>query len=190
MVKGKKRKIYSDFGEMLFTHYGVSGPLVLSASRHLLDYEYKGLEMSIDLKSALDEKKLDERIQRDFQTNANKKFANSLDALLPQKIIPIIVLLSQIDPDKQVNSVTKDERRALVHLLKHLTFRIDGARPIAEAIVTAGGVETDEINPSTMESRLISGLFFAGEVIDVDAYTGGFNLTIAFSTGHAAGSSV
>ncbi len=187
--KGKK-KIYSDFGEMLFTHYGVSGPLVLSASRHLLDFDYSGIEMSIDLKPALDEKKLDERILRDFSKNPNKQFCNSLDELLPQKMIPIMVRLSEISPDKQVNSVTKEERRRLVHLFKDFAFSIDGSRPLQEAIVTVGGVDTDEINPSTMESKLVSGLYFAGEVIDVDAYTGGFNLTIAFSTGHTAGMNV
>ena len=187
--KGKK-KLYADFGEMLFTHYGVSGPLVLSASRHLLVEHYAGITMSIDLKPALDEKKLDDRILRDFAQNPNKQFCNALDALLPQKLIPIIVQLSEIAPDKQVNAVTKEERRRLVQLLKNLSFTVDGARPLVEAIVTAGGVDTDEINPTTMESKLVAGLYFVGEVIDVDAYTGGFNLTIAFSTGHTAGMNV
>ena len=190
VFRAGKKKIFSDFGEMIFTHYGVSGPLVLSASRHLLDYDYSGIEMSIDLKTALDDKKLDERILRDFGHYPNKFFCNSLGELLPQKLIPVMVELSGIPPEKQVNAVTKEERKRLVSLFKNLTFTIDGVRPITEAIVTAGGVETDEINPSTMESKIVSGLFFAGEVIDVNAYTGGFNLTIAFSTGHTAGESV
>ncbi|MEI6131745.1 MAG: NAD(P)/FAD-dependent oxidoreductase [Bacillota bacterium] len=187
VFRAGKKKIYSDFGEMLFTHFGVSGPLVLSASRHLLDYDYSGIEMFIDLKPALDEKKLDERILRDFSKIQNRQFCNALDELLPQKLVPVVIALSGIAPEKKVNSITKEERRTIVGLLKNLSFSIDGARPLVEAIVTAGGVETDEINPSTMESKLVPGLYFAGEVIDVDAYTGGFNLTIALSTGHTAG---
>jgi len=187
LVGNKGKKIYSDFGEMLFTHFGVSGPIILSASRHILDYDYKGVKLIIDLKPALAEEKLDERIQRDFLKFSRKQFKNSLDELLPQKLIPVIVRLSKIDSAKTVNQITKEERRFLVKLLKNLTLTINGARPIEEAIVTSGGVSVDEINPSTMESKLIKGLFFAGEVIDLDAYTGGFNLTIAFSTGYLAG---
>ena len=187
LVDNKGKKIYSDFGEMLFTHFGVSGPIILSASRHMLDYDYKGVKLIIDLKPALAEEKLDERIQRDFLKFSRKQFKNSLDELLPQKLIPVIVRLSKIDSAKTVNQITKEERRFLVKLLKNLTLTINGARPIEEAIVTSGGVSVDEINPSTMESKLIKGLFFAGEVIDLDAYTGGFNLTIAFSTGYLAG---
>ncbi len=187
LLNNKGKKIYSDFGEMLFTHFGVSGPIILSASRHILDYDYKGIKLLIDLKPALTEEKLDERIQRDFLKFSRKQFKNALDDLLPQKLIPVIIELSRIDATKPVNQITKEERISLVKLLKNLTLSINGARPLEEAIVTAGGVSVDEINPSTMESKLIKGLFFAGEVIDLDAYTGGFNLTIAFSTGYLAG---
>lgn len=190
MLNKSSKKVYSDFGEMLFTHYGVSGPVILSGSRHILDYDYKNIKLVIDLKPALNEEKLDERIRRDFEQFTNKHFKNSLDELLPQKMIPVIIELSGIAPDKAVNQITKEERRRLVTLLKKLEITITGARPITEAIVTAGGVNTDEINPSTMESKLVNGLFFAGEVIDVDGYTGGFNLTIAFSTGYLAGINV
>lgn len=183
----KGKRIYKDFGEMLFTHFGVSGPTILSASRHILSYDYKNVWLSIDLKPALDEETLDARIQRDFEKFTRKQFKNSLDELLPQKLIPVIIMLSGIPEDKPVNQITKAERRALVKLLKNLSMEIDGSRPISEAIVTAGGVSTDEINPSTMESKLVKGLYFAGEVIDLDGYTGGFNLTIAFSTGYLAG---
>ncbi len=187
LINEKGKKIYSDFGEMLFTHYGVSGPIILSSSRHILDYDFKGISMVIDLKPALAEEKLDERIQRDFEKFSRKQFKNALDELLPQKLIPVVIKLSEISPDKFVNQITKEERRNLVGILKKFKLTIVGARPIDEAIVTAGGISTDEINPSTMESKLIKGLYFAGEVIDVDAYTGGFNLTIAFSTGYLAG---
>jgi predicted Rossmann fold flavoprotein len=181
------KKIYNDFGEMLFTHFGVSGPVILSASRHLLDYDYKNVKLLIDLKPALDEEKLDNRLQRDFDKYSRKQFKNSLDDLLPQKLISVITELSQIQPDKFVNQITKEERLRLVKLLKKLEINITASRPIPEAIVTVGGIATDEINPSSMESKLIKGLFFAGEIIDVDGYTGGFNLTIAFSTGYVAG---
>lgn len=184
-MKGKK--IYSDFGEMLFTHFGVSGPVILSASRHILPYDYKNVRLSIDLKPALDEETLDARIRRDFEKYSRKQFKNSLDDLLPKKMIPVVVMLSGIDPEKPVNQITKAERRELLMVLKNFKLEITGARPISEAIVTAGGICTDEINPSTMESKLVKGLYFAGEVIDVDGYTGGFNLTIAFSTGYLAG---
>jgi predicted Rossmann fold flavoprotein len=187
LLNNKGKKIYSDFGEMLFTHFGVSGPIILSASRHILDYHYKGIKLLIDLKPALTEEKLDERIQRDFLKFSRKQFKNALDDLLPQKLISVVIELSKIDATKSVNQITKEERMYLVKLLKNLTLSINGARPLEEAIVTAGGVSVDEINPSTMESKLIKGLFFAGEIIDLDAYTGGFNLTIAFSTGYLAG---
>lgn len=187
LVNEKGKKIYTDFGEMLFTHYGVSGPIILSSSRHILDYDFKGVTLVIDLKPALAEEKLDERIQRDFEKFSRKQFKNSLDELLPQKLIPVVIDLSGISPDKFVNQITKEERRNLVRVLKNFKLTIVGARPIDEAIVTAGGISTNEINPSTMESKLIKGLFFAGEIIDIDAYTGGFNLTIAFSTGYLAG---
>ncbi|MDP4180252.1 MAG: NAD(P)/FAD-dependent oxidoreductase [Bacillota bacterium] len=183
----KGKKIYTDFGEMLFTHFGVSGPVILSSSRHILQYDYKDVVLSIDLKPALTEEKLNDRITRDFEKYSRKQFKNALDDLLPQKMIPVIIELSGILPEKFVNQITKEERRNLVKLLKNFEINICGARPISEAIVTAGGVSTLEINPSTMESKIVKGLYFAGEVIDVDAYTGGFNLTIAFSTGYLAG---
>lgn len=181
------KKVYSDFGEMLFTHFGVSGPLILSASRHILNYNYKDVKLIIDLKPALSEEKLDDRIIRDFESYSRKQFKNSLDDLLPQKLIPVIIKLSGIEPDKFVNQITKEERRNLIKILKNLEITINGSRPIEEAIVTVGGISTNDINPSTMESKLINGFFLAGEVIDVDGYTGGFNLTIAFSTGYLAG---
>ena len=177
--------IYEDFGEMLFTHFGVSGPIILSGSAHLVRTDMKGVEMSIDLKPALDEKKLDERILRDFSQEKNKEFRNSLDKLLPQKIIPVI--LDKMNIDKRVNEITKEERHKLVSLLKDFRIGIQGFRPIEEAIVTSGGINIKEINPKTMESKLVKGLYFAGEIIDVDAYTGGFNLQIAYSTGYTAG---
>ena len=183
----KNKEIYNDFGEMLFTHFGVSGPVILSASRHLLDYGFNDIKMTIDLKPALSYEKLDERIQRDFDKFSRKQLKNSLDELLPQKMIPIVIELSGIHPEKAVNQITKEERKKLVSLLKGMDISITGARPIKEAIVTAGGVKISEINPSTMESKIVKGLYFAGEIIDVDAYTGGFNLTIAFSTGYLAG---
>lgn len=184
-LKGKV--IYSDFGEMLFTHFGVSGPVILSASRHLLSYDFKDVTLTIDLKPALSLEKLDERVQRDFDKYSRKQFKNSLEDLLPQKLIPVIIHLSGIEADKAVNQITKEERKQLVALLKGLKINIVGARPIREAIVTAGGIKINEINPSTMESKKVKGLYFAGEIIDIDAYTGGFNLTIAFSTGYLAG---
>jgi len=187
MLNKSGKKVYSDFGEMIFTHYGVSGPVILSGSRHILENDFKDIKLLIDLKPALDEEKLDDRIKRDFEKYSRKQFKNSLDELLPQKFIPVIIKLSEIPQDKFVNQITKEERRRLVTLLKKFELNISGARPLEEAIVTAGGISTDEINPSTMESKLIKGLFFAGELIDVDAYTGGFNLTIAFSTGFLAG---
>ena len=183
------KTVYSDFGEMLFAHYGVSGPMILSASAHLREFDKKRYTLTVDLKPALDSAALDKRILRDFEAEQNKDFINSLDALLPQKMIPVIVELSKIPPRKKVRDITRQERFALGFAMKNVTLEITGTRPIAEAIVTSGGVSVKEINPKTMESKLVPGLFFAGEVIDVDAYTGGFNLQIAYSTGHLAGQS-
>ena len=180
-------KVYSDFGEMLFTHKGISGPLVLTASRYVTDKTDKSIKAYIDLKPTLDDKELDNRLLRDFAKYANKDFKNSLDDLLPLKLIPVAVRLSGIEPEKKVNTVTKEERRALRDLIKKFPLTVTGTSGYNEAVVTAGGVNVDEIDPSTMGSKLVKGLFFAGEIIDVDAFTGGFNLQIAFSTGHLAG---
>lgn len=187
-IKNRQNKVvYKDFGEMLFTHYGVSGPVILSASRHLLHDRQNEYTLWIDLKPALDYKTLDQRILRDFEKYHRKAFKNALDDLLPQKIIPIIIDLSQIDPEKKVNEITKEERKQLGNRIKELRCTITGTRGFKEAVVTVGGVKVDEIHPGTMESKLIPGMFFAGEVLDVDGYTGGYNLQIAFSTGYAAG---
>ena len=190
----KNKTIYEDFGEMIFTHFGISGPTILSASAHLIRYkdvEYllkkQKIKLVIDLKPALTEEQLDDRILRDFKELKNKQFKNSLDKLLPQKMIPVIVQYSEIHEDKKVNEITKEERRRLVECLKKFEVNIKGFRPVEEAIVTSGGISIKEINPKTMESKLIKGLYFAGEIIDVDAYTGGFNLQIAYSTGYTAG---
>lgn len=190
----KNKKIYEDFGELLFTHFGVSGPTILSSSAHLLRYrdidrllKERKIKLIIDLKPALSNEELDARVRRDFEEFKNKEFKNSLEKLLPKKIINNVIELSEIDPYKKVNEVTKDERTRLVNLLKNFETTIDGFRPVEEAIVTAGGVSIKEINPKTMESKIIKGLYFAGEIIDVDAYTGGFNLQIAYSTGFTAG---
>lgn len=195
--KDRKKTIYEDFGEMVFTHFGISGPTILSGSAHLAKYKdidyllKKGyIKITIDLKPALTEEHLDDRILRDFKEFKNKQFKNSLDKLLPQKMIPLIVELSGINPDKMVNEITKEERRHLVQLIKYFTITIKNFRPVEEAIITCGGISTKEINPKTMESKLIKGLYFAGEIIDVDAYTGGFNLQIAYSTGYTAGINV
>lgn len=182
------KAVFKDQGEMLFTHFGISGPLVLSASRYV-DMS-KSMEVSINLKPALTEVELDKRIQKDFQKYLNKDFKNSLDDLLPKKLIPVIIKLSKIDEDKKVNSITKDERKTLVSLLQSLKMKVKGLRPIEEAIVTAGGVDTKEIDPSTMKSKLIQNLSFAGEIVDVDAFTGGYNVQIALSTGYLAGNSI
>ncbi|WP_283688464.1 NAD(P)/FAD-dependent oxidoreductase [Clostridium perfringens] len=189
-IKNKKNSkvVYSGQGEMLFTHFGISGPLVLSGSRFIKDGEK--FEISLDLKPALEKKQLDLRIQKDFKKNLNKDFKNSLDELLPKKLIPVIIELSKIDENKKVNSITKEERRTLLNLLKNLTFTVKGLRDISEAIVTAGGVSTKEIDPSTMQSKIVDNLYFAGEVIDVDAFTGGYNVQIALSTGYLAGKSI
>ncbi len=188
------KTIYEDFGEMLFTHFGVSGPTILSSSAHLVRYKNiyellknKKIVLKIDFKPALSEEKLDERILRDFSNLKNKQFKNSLDGLLPQKLIPIIIDLTKIEPDKKVNEITKQERKCLVKVLKDFEIVISSFRPIDEAIITSGGINIKEINPKTMESKLVKGLYFAGEIIDVDSYTGGFNLQIAYSTGYTAG---
>lgn len=184
--------IYEDFGEMIFTHFGVSGPVILSGSAHLLRYKNEdirqgNIKLIIDLKPALDVQKLDDRILRDFSLEKNKIFKNSLDNLLPQKMISTVIELSGIDQNKKVNEITREERVRLVQLLKNFEITLHDFRPIEEAIITAGGISIKEINPKTMESKLIKGLYFAGEIIDVDAYTGGFNLQIAYSTGYTAG---
>lgn len=184
------KTVYEDFGEMLFTHFGVSGPMILSASRHILTETEKGYRLYIDLKPALDEKQLDQRLLRDFQKYSNRDFRNALGDLLPQKLIPIVLRLSEIVPEKKVNLITKEERKRLLHLIKGLPLTIVGVTGYHEAVVTAGGICVDEIDPSTMESKFVKGLYFVGEVLDLDAYTGGFNLQIAFSTGYAAGDSV
>lgn len=190
----KNKVIYEDFGEMLFTHWGVSGPTILSGSAHLLRYprvdellKEGSIELHIDLKPALSEEKLEERILRDFEKEKNKEFKNSLNDLLPNKMIEPFIKLSGIDRNKKVNSITKIERKNLVALFKKFKITLNGFRPVEEAIVTSGGISIKEINPKTMESKLIRGLYFAGEIIDVDAYTGGFNLQIAYSTGYTAG---
>lgn len=188
VTDSNNRKIYTDFGEMMFAHFGLTGPVILSASAHMRKMETESYKLSVDLKPALDEKQLDARILRDFSAELNKDFRNSLGGLLPSRLIPEVIALSGIDPYKKVNSVTKEERSLLVKILKNLEFNISGFCPIEQAIVTSGGVNVKEINPSTMESKLVKGLYFAGEIIDVDAYTGGFNLQIAFSTGRLAGS--
>ena len=184
--------IYEDFGEMIFTHFGVSGPVILSGSAHLLRYKKEdirqgNIKLIIDLKPALDVQKLDDRILRDFSLEKNKIFKNSLDNLLPKKMISTVIELSGIDQNKKVNEITREERVRLVQLLKNFEITLHDFRPIEEAIITAGGISIKEINPKTMESKLIKGLYFAGEIIDVDAYTGGFNLQIAYSTGYTAG---
>ena len=184
--------IYEDFGEMIFTHFGVSGPVILSGSAHLLRYKKEdirqgNIKLIIDLKPALDVQKLDDRILRDLSLEKNKIFKNSLDNLLPQKMISTVIELSGIDQNKKVNEITREERVRLVQLLKNFEITLHDFRPIEEAIITAGGISIKEINPITMESKLIKGLYFAGEIIDVDAYTGGFNLQIAYSTGYTAG---
>lgn len=184
-----KKDVYTDFGEMLFTHFGISGPVVLSASSHIKDIEPNRYEFIIDLKPALDEQQLDARIRRDFEEQNNKIFSNSLSKLLPAKMIPTIVMCSGIPADCKVNQITREMRFSLVKLLKEFRLTVKGFRPIEEAIITSGGVKVSEIIPKTMESKLVKGLYFAGEVIDVSAYTGGFNLQIAFSTGYLAGKS-
>ena len=190
MMMGKK-ELYKDFGEMLFTHFGVSGPLVLSASSYYAKQKKGGeIKLYIDLKPALEEEQLDKRLLRDFDESKNKQFKNALGGLFPAKLIPVMIELSGIHPDKKVNEITREERRGFVSLIKNLPLTVTGTRSFAEAIITQGGVSVKDINPSTMESKKVSGLYFAGEVLDLDAMTGGFNLQIAWSTGHLAGESV
>ncbi len=185
-LKCEGKTLFCDQGEMLFTHFGISGPLCLSASCHVKDPE-KDYKIEIDLKPALDEPTLDSRLLKDFTKYINKDYINALDDLLPSKLIPVFVSLSGIDPRRKVNEITKQERRSIALLLKNMQLSVKALRPVDEAIITAGGINVKEINPSTMESKIVPGLFFAGEVIDVSAYTGGYNLQIAFSTGYLAG---
>lgn len=192
--KENSKTIYEDFGEMIFTHFGISGPIILSSSAHLVRYKdikeklkNNKIEILIDLKPALSEEKLDHRILRDFSNLKNKQFKNSLNDLLPHKLIDVIINRSGINPEKRVNEINKNERKDLVKLLKNFNLTIKGFRPIEDAIITSGGIDIKEINPTTMESKLVNNLYFAGEIIDVDGYTGGFNLQIAYSTGYTAG---
>ena len=186
---GKNRKVFSDFGEMLFTHFGVSGPIILSMSAYLKNIGAEKYKISIDLKPALDTEKLTARVMRDFEKYSRKKLINALDDLLPKALIPIVVKQSGVPDSRNISEITRTERAAVVNTLKNLTLTAVGTRPVEEAIVTSGGVSVKEINPSTMESKLVKGLYFAGEVIDVDGYTGGYNLQAAFSTGYLAGES-
>lgn len=190
IINGKK-KLYNELGEMLFTHFGVSGPLILSASA-MINRKYfdENLKIIIDLKPALDVEQLNKRILRDFEEELNKQFKNSLNKLLPSKLVPVVINLSGIDPDKQVNTITKEERQKLAYLLKNLEISFNGFRGWNEAIITKGGISVKDINPSTMESKIVSNLYFCGEVLDLDALTGGYNLQIAWSTGYLAGDSV
>ena len=194
LKQNPSKNIYDDFGELLFTHFGVSGPTILSSSAHIIRYKeidrllrIGKVVLKIDLKPALDREKLDNRILRDFEKDRNKLFKNSLGDLLPKKLINPVIRLSGINPDKKVNEISKEERLQLLKILKEFCITISGFRPVEEAIITAGGINIKEINPKTMESKIIKNLFFAGEIIDVDAYTGGFNLQIAYSTGYTAG---
>ena len=182
-----KKKLYQDFGELLFTHFGVSGPLVLSASAHMRHFGRKDYHFEIDLKPALDQAQLDKRLLSDFRKYQNHDFRNALDDLLPQKLIPVVIELSGIPPQEKVHDITREQRQALLAVLKAFPVEITGKRPAAEAIVTTGGVKVEEVDPRTMESRLVRGLYFAGELLDADAYTGGFNLQIAWATGRVAG---
>ena len=187
VYNSKNKKVYDDFGELEFTKYGLDGPTIKSASCRMKDTTKENYKIVVDLKPALDEEKLDKRVQKDFQKYTNKKFEKALDDLLPKKLIPTIIELSGIDKNTVVHQISREQRKTLVHLLKNLSFTVKRYRPVEEAIVTSGGIKVSEINSSTMESKLVEGLFFAGEVIDVSAYTGGFNLQIAFSTGYLAG---
>lgn len=185
-----KHEVYSDFGEMLFTHFGVSGPLVLSASSFYRKQKSGDTKLYIDLKPALDAEQLDRRLLRDFEENKNKQFKNALNGLFPTKLIPVMIRLSGIDPEKKIHEVTREERRNFGGLIKNLSLTVTGTRPFEEAIITRGGVSVKEVNPSTMESKRVKGLYFAGELLDLDAMTGGFNLQIAWSTGYLAGASI
>jgi len=190
LMDGKKQ-LFQDFGEMLFTHFGVSGPIILSASSQYVKKHYGNkLQLYIDLKPALDFEQLDKRVIRDFEENINKQFKNAVNGLFPSKLVPVMIRLSGIDPDKKVNEISKEERQRFVKLIKNLPLTINGTRSFLEAIITQGGVDVKEINPSTMESKKVKGLYFAGEVLDLDAVTGGFNLQIAWSTGYLAGNSI
>lgn len=185
------KELYREFGEMLFTHFGVSGPLILSASAHYVQKAYKEkAELYIDLKPALDEEQLDKRLLRDFEENKNKQFKNAVGGLFPSKLTPVMIALSGIDPEKKVNEITKQERKGFVALIKKLPLTVTGCRDFNEAIITKGGVSVKDVNPSTMESKKVKNLYFAGEVLDLDAVTGGFNLQIAWSTGYLAGNSI
>ena len=186
VLEGNKT-VYTDFGELVFTHFGVSGPLVLSASAHMRRFDGKEYRLEIDLKPALDEAALDRRLLSDFEKYSNHDFCNALQDLLPQKMIPVVVELSGIPPHQKVHEITREQRRGLLALLKAFPIPVAGPRPVTEAIVTSGGVKISEVNPTTMESKIVKGLYFAGELLDVDAYTGGFNLQIAWATGRAAG---
>ena len=191
-----KKELYKDFGEMLFTHFGVSGPLIISASSYVgkkfmdKNGQKKELTLEIDLKPALTEEQLDQRVLRDFEENHNRQFKNAITKLFPTKLIPVMLELGGIDPEKKVNSIEKEERKQFVHLMKHFRMTLTGLRDYPEAIITKGGVNVKEIDPGTMESKLVKGLYFAGEVLDLDALTGGFNLQIAWSTGYAAGNAI
>lgn len=190
LLDGKK-KIFQEFGEMLFAHFGVTGPLILSASSHYVKKYYgKEMPLYIDLKPALSAEQLDKRVLRDFEENINKQFKNAVNGLFPGKLVPVMIRLSGIDPEKKVNEISKEERQQFVQLIKNLPLTVIGTRSFAEAIITQGGVKVKDVNPSTMESKTVSGLYFAGEVLDLDAVTGGFNLQIAWSTGYLAGSSI
>lgn len=191
VIKDGDKCIYEDFGELLFTHFGVSGPTVLSASSYVVDIiRNRELKLIIDLKPALDEKQLDERILRDFEENKNRNYSNSLDKLLPKSLIPIMIMRSEIEPERKINEIKKEERLRLVRLIKNFDLTLTGLRGFNEAIITHGGIDVKEIDPGTMESKLINNLYFAGEIIDVDAVTGGYNLQIAWSTGFLAGCSI
>ena len=191
-----KKELYKDFGEMLFTHFGVSGPLIISASSYVgkkfmdKNGQKKELTLEIDLKPALTEEQLDQRVLRDFEENHNRQFKNAITKLFPTKLIPVMLELGGIDPEKKVNSIEKEERKQFVHLIKHFRMTLTGLRDYPEAIITKGGVNVKEIDPGTMDSKLVKGLYFAGEVLDLDALTGGFNLQIAWSTGYAAGNAI
>ncbi len=190
VLQSDKKKIYEGFGEMLFTHFGVSGPLILSASSYYVKKFYgMPVRLSVDLKPALSREQLDKRLLRDFDENKNRQFKNALDGLLPSKLIPVMIKLSGILPEKKVNEITREERMALAECMKNLTMTVTGTRDFKEAIITQGGIHVKEVNPSTMESKLVKGIYFAGEVLDLDAVTGGFNLQIAWSTGYLAGTS-
>ena len=183
----ENKKIYTDFGELVFTHFGVSGPLILSASAHMRRFGERAYHLEIDLKPALDEQTLDRRLLADFEKYANHDFCNALDSLLPKKLIPLMVRISEIEPHRKVHDITREQRRGLLRVLKHFPVVIAGPCPVEDAIVTSGGVSVKEIDPATMESKIVKGLYFAGELIDADAYTGGFNLQIAWATGRTAG---